>query len=278
MVQTPSELRASVVPETSNSAAVATDGGTTVSVAASGTTYTFQKSTGTLTAVTVADRTFPLRNGPTPSVGTATLASFGGVRDGNDHTLTATFTGGLDEVVWTVLGNGWLRLSYRYSPSGNVPYFGVDFDCAEAEVTSVDWLGRGPSRVWKNRMRGPWHDLWQRPKNDAVTGQRWLYPEFKGYFADVSFARIHSSAGAIDVVMDSPGLFLRLYTPTNGVNPQTAAMTFPPRDISFLHGISPIGDKFLAPTELGPEGQPHAVPGNLAATIYFNFTTSAASR
>jgi hypothetical protein len=48
-------------------------------------------------------------------------------------------------------------------------------------------------------------------------------------------------------------------------------MTFPPRDVSFLHGISPIGDKFLAPADTGPEGQPHAVQGTFTASIYFRF-------
>jgi hypothetical protein len=271
MIQTPSELRASIVPGTSTAAAVATDSGTQVIVNAAGVAYAFSKTTGALTSVSAGGRTFPLRNGPTPSVGTATLASFTSAQDGTDTVVTATFTGGLDEVAWRVLGNGWLRLSYRYSLSGTFPYFGIDFDCAESEVTSVDWLGRGPTRVWKNRMRGPWHDLWQRPKNDAITGQRWDYPEFKGYFADVSFARIHTSAGPIDIVMDLAGLFLRLYTPANGPSPQNAAMTFPPRDISFLHGIAPIGDKFLAPADTGPEGAAHSVKGAHAGTIYFRF-------
>jgi hypothetical protein len=71
--------------------------------------------------------------------------------------------------------------------------------------------------------------------------------------------------------MDSPGLFLRLYTPANGPSPQTAAMTFPPRDISFLHGIAPIGNKFLGPADTGPEGAAHSIQGARAETIYFRF-------
>jgi hypothetical protein len=271
MLQVPSQLRSGIVPDDSGEPAVATDQDDHVTVSAVGVTYTFSKANGTLTEVSAGGRSYPLRNGPTPSIETATLMSFSSAQDGNSYTLTATYTGGMDEVVWTVLGNGWLRLAYRYSLSGTFPYFGVDFDCAESDVMSVDWLGRGPSRVWKNRMRGPWHDLWQRPRNDAITGQHWDYPEFKGYFADVSFARFHTVAGSVDVVMDSPGLFLRLYTPANGPNPQTAAMTFPPRDISIMHGISPIGDKFLTPEDTGPQGQPHSLQDTFEATLYFRF-------
>jgi len=45
------------------------------------------------------------------------------------------------------------------------------------------------------------------------------------------------------------------------------AMTFPEHDISFLHGIAPIGDKFLAPAELGPQGQKHAPEPVVALSI-----------
>jgi hypothetical protein len=52
-------------------------------------------------------------------------------------------------------------------------------------------------------------------------------------------------------------------------------MTFPARDISFLHGIAPIGDKFLGPASLGPEGQQHALSGAFQATLHFHFGPSA---
>lgn len=120
-------------------------------------------------------------------------------------------------------------------------------------------------------MRGTWHDLWQRAKNDAITGQTFNYPEFKGYFADLHFVRLATSEGPIDVVAGSRGLFLRLFTPKNGPSPRTAAMTFPAHDISFLHGIAPIGDKFLAPAALGPEGAQNAANGEFKATLYFHF-------
>jgi hypothetical protein len=118
---------------------------------------------------------------------------------------------------------------------------------------------------------GPWLDLWQRAKNDAITGQRWDYPEFKGYFSDVSWARLATTEGPIEIVMDSPGLFLRLFTPRNGPNPQHATMSFPAHDISILHGIAPIGDKFTDPAMLGPQGAQHQLDGTFSATMYFRF-------
>jgi len=74
-------------------------------------------------------------------------------------------------------------------------------------VLGADWLGRGPARVYKNRMQGPWLDIWQRDKNDAITGQVWTYPEFKGYYSDLYWARLRTSEGAILFVIDTPDVF-----------------------------------------------------------------------
>jgi Beta galactosidase small chain len=275
MLATPAEVRASIVAPTSAGTAVATDTGANVSVAAAGTTFTFAKASGQLTSVSAGGNAFPLKNGPTLSVGTATLASFAGAVEGTDYVITAGYTGNLEQVVWRVRGDGWLSLSYRYSLQGTYDFFGIDFDCPEAQVTGAQWLGRGPSRVWKNRMRGPWHDLWQREKNDAITGQRWDYPEFKGYFADVYWTRLATSAGPIEIVMDSPGQFLRLYTPANGTEPKRAIAAFPGHDISILNGISAIGDKFMAAADHGPQSEPNQVNGTVSATVYLHFGASA---
>jgi hypothetical protein len=271
MLETPSAMRARIVPPSSGSADIATDDATTVAVTAAGTTFRFAKADGTLTGVAKGGQSFALSNGPSLSVGTARLTSFVVTRDEGDQVLTASYSGNLEQVIWRVRGDGWLSLNYRYTLQGSFDFFGIDFDCAEAEVTGAQWLGRGPERVWKNRMRGPWHDVWQREKNDAIPGQRWDFPPFKGYFADVYWARLTTPLGPIAIVMDSPGLFLRLFTPDNGPTPQTATAPFPAHDLSILHAIPPIGDKFLAAPTLGPQSAPNTLDGTLTATVYFHF-------
>ncbi|HTV19101.1 MAG TPA: glycoside hydrolase family 2 TIM barrel-domain containing protein, partial [Polyangiaceae bacterium] len=274
MLESPSAVRARVVPSAVSAGAAvaaATGAAHTLSVRAARATFTFARADGTLAGVNVDGRDYPLKNGPTLSAGTAVLTSFEGAQDGSDYVVSATYSGDLERVEWRVRGDGWLVLSYRYHLRGSFDFIGVDFDCAEAEVSSAQWLGRGPSRVWKNRLRGPWHDLWQREKNDAVTGQTWDYPEFAGYFADVYWARLGTSAGPIEIVMDSPGLYLRLFTPTNGPSPRLATAAFPGHDISLLHGISAIGDKFTPAAALGPESMPNVVDGTFAATVYLHF-------
>jgi hypothetical protein len=65
-------------------------------------------------------------------------------------------------------------------------------------------------------------------------------------FADVYWMSFFTTEGTLDVVVDSPAVFRRLYTPRDGFMPQTAAAPFPSGDISFPHGIAPIGDQFFA--------------------------------
>jgi hypothetical protein len=271
MIATPAEFASKLVPKTSPATVTAGESTTAFTVTAAGTTFTFSKTNGQLSQVAAGGKVFALRNGPSLSVGSATLATISGEQRGADYVIRATYTGNLAELVWRVQGNGWLALDYRYSLSGSYDFFGIDFDCAEEHVESATWLGKGPTRVWKNRLRGTWHDLWQRLKNDAITGQSFDYPEFKGYFADLHFVRLGTTEGPIDVVVGSPGLFLRLFTPKNGPSPMSAAMSFPAHDLSFLHGIAPIGDKFLAPAALGPEGAPNAANGQYEGTLFFHF-------
>lgn len=45
------------------------------------------------------------------------------------------------------------------------------------------WLGKGPYRVWKNRIEGTNYGIWQKDYNNTVTGEYYhqlIYPEFKG--------------------------------------------------------------------------------------------------
>lgn len=272
MTRTASELRQSIVSPEAASARVAGEDELSFTIAEGDAEYTFSKETGQLAGVTVGGNPFSLTNGPALSAGTATLESLETTEELGEYVVTATYSGDLEQVRWRVMGEGWLALSYRYTLSGSYDFFGVDFDYPVANVQGVQWLGRGPHRVWKNRMQGPWHDVWAREANTTTTGQSWEYPEFRGYFADLHWARLQTSEGPILFVADSPDLFLRLYTAANGFNAQGAAMVFPENDISFLHGIPGIGDKFLPAASLGPQGQKHELDGDtFEATLYLRF-------
>jgi hypothetical protein len=290
-IATTSATRAKVVATAAAPGATAATcpavAGGTVTSTAGGIAYTFDATTGLLAGVARGDATFALQNGPTFTSGSGAtrvaangaLQSFTSAAQGQDCVLTATYAGSLSQVVWQVMSSGWLRLSYRYAATGAFDFIGVSFDYPEARVRSAQWLGQGPYRVWKNRMRGTTQDVWTRDYNDPVPGVAWTYPEFKGYFAGVDWARLFTSEGVIHFVFDADGEFLRLYSARDGSAPQTTQMVFPPAigaggaaGISFLQAIPAIGTKFDAAASLGPQSQPTQLDGSpVDRTVYLYF-------
>jgi hypothetical protein len=286
MLQSPATVRARIVGGASAAPAVSSDAGASADAGVSAepgperldvvrgdARYSFDTSTGRLLAVSAAGSSFSFGNGPALAAGNATLDSFTAQAEGDDYVITATYSGELREVVWRVLANGWLSLRYRYAPNGSYDYYGVSFDYPEALVQRVQWLGRGPGRVWKNRLKGTWHDVWATARG---ADGAWASTTFGGYFADVYWARLATSEGRIDIVLDDPGLYLQLFEGGSGPDPGGARAAFPAGNISVLHGIAPIGDRPFTALELGPEGEPYVLDGSreLAATVYLRFDGS----
>ena len=144
-------------------------------------------------------QSFSLANGPRLAVGNATLTSIVTKQDGSDCVVTATYDGGLKSVTWRVRrSNGWVQCDYTYAVSGTNDYFGVMFDYPENLVKGKRWLGMGPYRVWKNRLRGGTLGVWENNYNNTITGWRdWIYPEFKGCFANVRWMQLETTEGPI---------------------------------------------------------------------------------
>jgi hypothetical protein len=213
-----------------------------------------------------------LANGPALATGSSTLTGLTHAQDGAAHTVTATYSGTLQTVRWRLDGNGWLRLDYTYNLTGAHDFFGVNFDYPEAKVTGVTWLGRGPYRVWKNRLRGVTTDVWTKDYNDTATGRTgFTYPEFKGYHANLYWGSLHTTEGTFTIVSAQENVFLRLFTPAQPADSGTAAAPFPGGNISLLDAIPAIGNKFHAAASVGPAGQPTTAAGTYARTVYFRF-------
>lgn len=87
----------------------------------------------------------------------------------------------------------------------------------------MKWMGRGPYRVWKNRIKGTNYGIWEKEYNNTITGESFdhlIYPEFKGYHANVYWATLESDRVPFTVYSESDGLFFRVFTPA-GTCPST---------------------------------------------------------
>ncbi|HEX2852271.1 MAG TPA: glycoside hydrolase family 2 TIM barrel-domain containing protein [Opitutaceae bacterium] len=176
---------------------------------------------------------------------------------------------GLDRSRWTLRGDGSLRVDYSYALAGEFLYHGITFDHPEEKMKSLRWLGAGPTRVWQNRLRGPWLGVHEIARNDIQPGEAWTFPEFQGCFAGLRWARLDTASGPLTVTSASPEIYLRIGTPR--VSHQNTTVLFPSGDVSFLHAIPAIGSKFITPEKTGPASLPAKASGNYEGSLTFRF-------
>jgi beta-galactosidase/beta-glucuronidase len=179
----------------------------------------------------------------------------------------------LKKVFWQLRDDGWLQCDYTYTAEGTNDYFGVIFDYPENLVKSKRWLGDGPYRVWKNRLAGTTLGVWQNDYNKTITGWRdWIYPEFKGVFANVRWLQLDTAEGQITVVLENVP-FVQVLTPefppTNLV--RNAFAPLPKCGLGFLDAIPAIGSSTKKVTDLGPQSQPNVAHGKYHGSVSFYF-------
>jgi hypothetical protein len=233
---------------------------------------TLNKTTGLLVGVRRGDHVFPLANGPRAALGSSTLTGMtNGAALGEIH---LSYTGTLREVIWRLHENGWLECAYAYTAEGEVPYHGVLFDYPETSVKAKRWLGEGPYRVWKNRLRGTRFGVWENDYNNTITGWRdWVYPEFKGCFAGVRWMQLETPEGLLTLRPSDSSIFVQVLTPE--FPPKELRMkteiSLPQAGLGLLHAIPPIGSKFSSARDHGPQGAPNQADGLYRGSVEFFF-------
>lgn len=241
-------------------------------------TFKFDKATGLLVGVQRKDKKISFANGPVFEGLNAKFKELKYWKEGDSVVVEAIYNERPQcSVKWTIMPGGWLQLDYSYKPSGAADFWGVSFKYPDTLVTGATYLGNGPYRVWKNRMRGPVFDLYSKKYNNTVTGESWDYPEFKGYFSNFYAVQIQTREMPFTIVSATENLYLHLFTPqvpkkaAGGVTPP-----FPGGDISFLHAISAIGTKFSKPESSGPQGwknefNPNRNTASLSGKLFLKF-------
>ncbi|WP_282123303.1 glycoside hydrolase family 2 protein [Algibacter mikhailovii] len=184
-----------------------------------------------------------------------------------------------DKIKWTIYPNGLLNLKVEIKGKKIVNgYKGITFSFPESEVSGMKWLGDGPYRVWRNRMKGTQFKVWENDYNNTVTGESgFVYPEFKGFFSSLYWAKVKGkNNNGFTVYCNSSNTFLRMLTPQNPT-PKTdpkarVSPKFPIGDISFVKNIPAIGTKFQESDKMGPQGNSENYFGNDDNPIKINLT------
>ncbi|MCR4825271.1 MAG: beta-galactosidase [Bacteroidales bacterium] len=230
-------------------------------LAAAGASARFSKD-GTLTELRKEGRVLPLRNGPV-AVGMQMQLRTAQLRmQGDTAVLALKYDGAADTLLWKMTPDGRLGLdarilNYRTDNQFRGGYvdrevfnLGFSFDFPEETVTGVRYLGKGPYRVWKNRIKGTRFNIWEKAKNNTVTGEYYeplIYPEFKGYHAGLYWATLLTDGfGPVTVHSETDGLFLRLFSPEEPRDKEgrgNSWHTFPEGDISFLLDIAAVNSQ-----------------------------------
>ncbi len=231
-------------------------------LSAAGATARISTKDGTLTELRRGGKTLPLRNGPV-AVGMQMQLRDAHMRmQGDTAVLALKYDGAADSLLWKMtpdgrLGLDALVLNYRTDNQfrgsaidREVRNLGFSFDFPEEQLSGIRYLGRGPYRVWKNRLKGPNYNIWEKTKNNTVTGEYYeplVYPEFKGYFADLYWVSLLSEdAGPVTVHTETDGLFLRVLTPEEPRDKEGRGNSwpaFPTGDISFLLDIPAVNSQ-----------------------------------
>ena len=201
----------------------------------------------------------PFNNGPVIQEGANNFARVKKYREGNKLVLTTQFDRkeSYNTLQWTIYPSGWVKLEVQYFPGAYFTNFaGINFSFPEKEIKSVTYMGNGPYRVWKNRMKGNQFGVWNKTYNSTETGESpWIYPEFKGYHSNFYGGYFFTNNNQFTVVTETEDLFLRLFTPAWKTDQwHNYEPYFPSGDISFMQGIPSIGTKSQRNETTGPMG------------------------
>lgn len=198
------------------------------------------------------------------------LTGFRWRAEGNEVVVEINYSGGaMRSASWRIGGDDRVRLDYEYGYDGVVELMGVHFDYPETQMRSIRWLGRGPCRVWQNRLHGTSLGVWNNDYNDPIPGESFVYPEFKGYFHDWNWAAFTTTEGRITLENGTAGSFLGVYTPRDGRD--ALLYTIPQTGLAVFDVIPAVRNKVNATDLVGPSSQARRVEGLRRGTLFLRF-------
>jgi hypothetical protein len=215
-------------------------------------------------------------NGPVLVQGNSSVTGSRTYKEGNSNVVEFTYDGTMKYARWKMFSNGWVSLEYEYALNGSYPFAGISFSYPENFVLGAKWLGKGPYRQWKNRTAGTPINVWSNIYNNTQTGYSpMVYPEFKGYYGEISWMEFNTVEGKFYVASKDTGLYVRLFD-FYGLTGMKPHPELPVGNISFLDAIPAIGTKLalnINPNTrvLGPQSEAAKFNGPVKRTLCFYF-------
>jgi hypothetical protein len=254
----------------------------TFAITAGGINFRIHKANGLLQRVENSKGLIPFANGPVIQEGVSNFSNFAHSYKGDTLVIASGFDrkSSYNTLQWAFYPSGIVQMKVRYFPSAYFTWFdGINFSFPENQIRGVKYMGNGPYRVWKNRLKGTRFGIWEKEYNHTETGESWNYPEFKGYHANMYWCTFLTSGQSFTVYTENEDLYLRLFTPAYKTDQwHNYEPIFPNGDISFMQGISSIGTKTQRAETTGPMGMKNAFydyekdPDRaLEITLYFDF-------
>ena len=189
-------------------------------VTADSISYYFDKATGYLQKVINAKGEISLSGGPVQEGISHTLKELKSYSEGDHFVVEPVYEGdSYFTVKWTFSSGKAVELEYayslakRWSQQTGADFMAITFNYPEERITGMKWLGRGPYRVWKNRLKGQQFGVWQKNYNNTITGEGWDYPEFKGYHSDLYWVVVQNKQSNFTVYTDDRSVYLQMLKP-----------------------------------------------------------------
>ena len=242
--------------------------------------FHFNKTTGMIDSLTVSNQPVSFTNGPVLVAGSWGSVTITNYFDGTNYIVMANNLGSSPNAFqWSLRPDGWLKLIYVYTLTGAQNFMGIAFNYPSNNVTGMSWLGRGPYRVYKNRLIGQEVFVHTKSYNYTWTGQGtliaptttpWVYPEFEGYHGQLNWATLQTTEQPVTFVTTSSNLFFCVLTPP-AVDVANINPVYPAGNISFLDGIAPQGTKTQPPSSYAPSSALNTAAGLYSNEVDFFF-------
>ncbi|MCT4587191.1 MAG: hypothetical protein N4A71_05165 [Carboxylicivirga sp.] len=131
----------------------------------------FDKQNACITSVKRNGSKLSFSNGPLPTFDYE-IKKVELKKEGKSSRLIAYGDKKIKTIEWEMLPGGLLKLNYTYNNgiNGEHQVLGMNWSYPKEKMKSVRWLGDGPYRVWKNRMKGVKLGYWEKEYNEIIPG------------------------------------------------------------------------------------------------------------